>query len=178
MQRPVLPIVVGTVLLIAGAVVPLSHALAADRIAVFEFELIDTSLEGEVDGPRADQQRRLVALGGQLRQALAGRRDTTVIDIAPAASDIAAAAPLNRCGDCVADIAAPLGADLAVLGTVQKVSNLILNINVYLWDAKSRSERYRASVDIRGNTDTSWSRGLSYLIRNRLMPALDKFAVR
>jgi hypothetical protein len=27
------------------------------------------------------------------------------------------------------------------------------------------------SVDIRGNTDESWSRGLSYLLRNRLHPS-------
>jgi hypothetical protein len=27
------------------------------------------------------------------------------------------------------------------------------------------------SVDIRGNTDESWSRGLSYLLRDRLHPA-------
>jgi hypothetical protein len=25
------------------------------------------------------------------------------------------------------------------------------------------------SVDIRGNTDESWSRGISYLVRNRLL---------
>jgi hypothetical protein len=48
---------------------------------------------------------------------------------------------------------------------VQKVSSLILNINLEV-----RSEtgvlRYRGSVDIRGNTDESWLRGARRLAEN------------
>ena len=54
-------------------------------------------------------------------------------------------------------------------GTVQKVSNLILNINVYIREARRPNRVTAYSVDIRGNTDESWSRGLSYLVRNRLL---------
>jgi hypothetical protein len=42
----------------------------AQRVAVFDFELIDTSLQGEVNGSRADEQDRLTRLGDQLRQRL------------------------------------------------------------------------------------------------------------
>jgi hypothetical protein len=52
---------------------------------------------------------------------------------------------------------------------VQKVSNLILNINIYLRDARDDRMLQAMSADIRGNTDESWSRGLSYLIRNKLL---------
>ena len=38
--------------------------------AVFDFELIDTSLEGEVSGQRADEQRRLKLISDQLRRQL------------------------------------------------------------------------------------------------------------
>jgi Protein of unknown function (DUF2380) len=49
---------------------------------------------------------------------------------------------------------------------VQKVSNLILNINVYMEDAESGKMKFARSIDIRGNTDESWRRGLDYLLRN------------
>jgi hypothetical protein len=52
---------------------------------------------------------------------------------------------------------------------VQKVSNLILNINVYMRDAESGRMTFARSVDIRGNTDESWQRGLDYLLRNYLL---------
>jgi hypothetical protein len=42
-----------------------------------------------------------------------------------------------------------VGADLAAWGTVQKVSNLILNINVYMEDAHAKEMVFVKSVDIR-----------------------------
>jgi hypothetical protein len=62
-----------------------------------------------------------------------------------------------------------VGANWAAWGTVQKVSNLILNINVYMEDAESGKMKFARSVDIRGNTDESWRRGLDYLLRNYLL---------
>ena len=153
-------------------------ALPADaaRLAVFDFELIDTSLEGEMQGERADQQQRLAMISDRLRQMLAEKGGYEIADIAPVAGDIAKAGLLRGCNGCAADIARLLGAKLALTGTVQKVSNLILNINVYVWDTKSGKERFRTSVDIRGNTDESWSHGISYLVRNNLLEPLAKIA--
>ena len=48
---------------------------------------------------------------------------------------------------------------------VQKVSNLILNINVEV-RSEAGATRYRGSVDIRGNTDESWLRGVRRLAEN------------
>ena len=61
-----------------------------------------------------------------------------------------------------------MGADLAAWGTVQKVSNLILNINVYMEDVHAKEMVFVKTVDIRGNTDESWQRGLDYLLRHYL----------
>jgi Protein of unknown function (DUF2380) len=49
---------------------------------------------------------------------------------------------------------------------VQKVSNLILNINVYVKDAVSGKQEFVKSVDIRGDNDEAWPRGLDYMLRN------------
>jgi hypothetical protein len=58
---------------------------------------------------------------------------------------------------------------MAAWGTVQKVSNLILNINVYIRDAETAKLTFSRSVDIRGNNDVSWQRGLDYLLRHYLL---------
>ena len=54
---------------------------------------------------------------------------------------------------------------------VQKVSDLILNINVYMADVAAKKMAFVHSVDIRGDTDESWTRGITYLVKNYLLPA-------
>jgi hypothetical protein len=138
------------------------------KAAVFDFELLDTSLQGEVNGPRADEQRRLKEVTEGLRKALAETGRFVVLDIAPV--DAAAhASNLQACGGCDVEFARRLGADLAVTGLVQKVSALILNMNIYLRDAHTGQLITAMSADFRSNTDESWSRTLSYLLRNRLL---------
>jgi hypothetical protein len=138
------------------------------KIAVFDFELVDTSLQGEVDGPRADEQRRLREAGDQLRKALAESGKFVVLDIAPVLA-AAHASNLQACGGCDVKYAQQLGADLAITGVVQKVSNLILSMNIYLRDTNTGRLVTAMSADFRGNTDESWSRTTSYLLRNRLL---------
>jgi hypothetical protein len=50
-----------------------------------------------------------------------------------------------------------------------RANNLILNINVYIEDARQKKMEFVKSVDIRGNTDESWQRGLDYMLRHYLL---------
>ena len=146
-------------------------ALAAPtRVAVFEFELIDTSLEGAVNGPRADEQRRLSGLAEELRKRLAASGRYAPVDLSPVAEE-ARASNLQACGGCDVSLARRAGAELAVTGTVQKISNLILSMNIYIRDAADGHLVRQMSADFRGNTDESWSRALDWLLRNRLLAA-------
>lgn len=156
---------------LALCMLPAAPAMAASAIpvAVFDFELLDTSLEGEVGGPRADEQQRLLLISDKLRRQLEASGRYRVVALDAAAERIEAAGHLHGCNGCEAKIARDLGAEQAMTGTVQKVSNLILNINLYVRDAATGKRLRAVSVDIRGNTDESWSRGLSYLVRNRLL---------
>jgi hypothetical protein len=138
------------------------------KLAVFDFELIDTSLQGEMSGPRADEHDRLMRAGDQLRKGLSDSGRFQIVDIAPV-NTAAHGSNLQACGGCDVQFAQQLGADLFIIGLVQKVSNLILNINVYLRDAHSGQIVAAASTDMRGNTDESWSRAVNYLLRERLL---------
>jgi hypothetical protein len=155
-------------LVIAGALALLSGEAAAQRVAVFDFELIDTSLEGETGGVRADEQARLVRVSDQLRQRLAESGRFTVLDIAPITHE-ARASNLQACGGCDVDLAKRIGAELAITATVQKVSNLILNMSIYVRDVSSGATITVMNADMRGNTDESWRRTLDWLVRNRLL---------
>jgi hypothetical protein len=155
-------------LALAALVMPLAARAAAQKVAVFEFELIDTSLEGEINGPRPDEQRRLSRLADTLRSTLAASGRYEVIDITPVAAE-ARSKNLQACGNCAGQLAAAVGAELAITGTVQKVSNLILNMNIYIRDVRSNSLIRQMSADFRGNTDESWSHALDWLVRNRLL---------
>ncbi len=137
------------------------------KLAVFEFELIDTSLQGEFYGSRSEQER-LVRAGDQLRKQLAESGKFRLLDIAPV-NAAAHGSNLQACGGCDVRFAGELGADLAMTGVVQKVSNLILNMNIYLRDVHTGKLVAAMSVDMRGNTDESWSRAVTYLVHNRLL---------
>jgi hypothetical protein len=156
-------------LVFALAVIPFAAGQAEPaRMAVFDLELVDTSLEGEMNGASEVESRRLAMLSERLRAALAASGRYELVDIAPV-RDEAGQQNLQSCGGCDRRMAAELGADLAVTGFVQKVSNLILNINLYVRDVESGRLVEGYSADIRSNTDESWTRGLDWLLENRLL---------
>jgi hypothetical protein len=158
--------VVFTLLILTGSA-PL-RAAEPPRLAVFDLEMIDNSLDGQMYGTRTDERDRLSRTGDQLRKELGESGKFQILDISP----VNAAAHQNNlqaCGGCDVKLAQQLGADLEMTGTVQKVSNLILNINLYMRDVRTGRLVAAGSADMRGNTDESWSRATRYLIRERLL---------
>jgi hypothetical protein len=143
-------------------------ATEPQRLAVFDFEMIDTSLPGQFYGSSTDERERLLKVGEQLRKELGESGNFQILDISPV-NAAAHQSNLQACGGCDVKLAQQLNADLEITGVVQKVSNLILNINVYLRDVHTGRLVAVASVDMRGNTDESWSRATRYLIRERLL---------
>jgi Protein of unknown function (DUF2380) len=89
------------------------------------------------------------------------------VDAAPLQSKLSVSS-IRGCNGCELDLARQLGAQQLAYGWVQKVSNLILNINLIVEDVATGRQLRAESVDIRGNTDESWSRGLRYLLNERM----------
>ena len=59
-----------------------------------------------------------------------------------------------------------LNTDRVLTGWVQKTSNLILNINIQIRDVRTEKIVLNKSVDIRGNNDDTWRRGVRYMVRS------------
>jgi hypothetical protein len=138
-------------------------AAAVKRVAFFGFELINTSIEST----RPEEVRRIHMLDESFTHKLSNSGRFEIPPIPDDLRDRIAAGPgIANCNGCQRDYAQKLDADLAAWGTVQKVSNLILNINLYVEDEHSGELKFVKSVDIRGNTDESWKRGVDYILRN------------
>ena len=67
-----------------------------------------------------------------------------MVSTEPVKVDIAKGAELCKCGGC----ARKLGADVAITGEIQKVSNVILNINVYVKDLRGGRPEKAYAVDV------------------------------
>jgi Protein of unknown function (DUF2380) len=144
-------------------------ASAAPKAAIFPFELIDVSIEGELGGRRTDETRRLALVTEELRQLAARDGGYALADLSGLEAEIERAAPLHKCGGCEVNIARRAGADIAITGAVRKVSSLILGLSIQVRDVTTGRLTRIVQADIRGNTDESWIRGIRWLVANRLL---------
>jgi hypothetical protein len=138
-------------------------------LALMDFELIDEMRTFSSDEARREVDRRIVLISAELAKELESRRMYRVLDPAPAAQLIErlkASYELRACNGCEVDIGKALGAERIALCWVQKVSNLILNINMEVRSVATGETVYAKSVDIRGNTDETWLRGTRRLVDN------------
>ena len=134
-----------------------------------DFELIDEMRSFSTEQARREVDRRLVLITTELSKELEGRGMYRVLDRTPAEQLIEwlkASHELRACNGCEIDIGKALGAERIALCWVQKVSNLILNINVEVRSVATGETLYVKSVDIRGNTDETWLRGVRRLVEN------------
>ena len=79
---------------------------------------------------------------------------------------------LHQCNGCERDIGGTLDADWVLVGWVQLVSNLIINLNVVVFDVASGNSVGKAFVDLRGNTDRSWRHATEFLLDDILLDRL------
>src|SRR5262245_9977388 len=121
----------------AGLVSATATASAGPKVAIFPFELLDVSLTGQYIGPQADETQRLALATEELRKLAARDAGYEVLDLSELAAEIARAAPLHQCGGCEIGLARRVGAEIAITGTVRKVSNLVLEAHLFVIDVAS-----------------------------------------
>jgi uncharacterized protein DUF2380 len=156
----------GAAVLLAVAMSLAASQQPLKRLLMLDFELID---EQKDVVPFPEKEARLAMASQRLREALIKEELYNVIDSAPVAQLIRTEAERQSmlgCNGCEVDIARQAGADRILLAWVQKVSNLILNVNIEVRDAKTGKAVLVKSVDLRGNTDQSWQRGIDSMVRD------------
>lgn len=138
------------------------------KLVMLEFELIDDTLD---EAAKPAQKQRLERINQELRRLFIENKLYDVVDNTPAAAlieKLKGSYELRDCNGCDVEIGQALGADRVMTAWVQKVSNLILNINIQIRDVQSGNVVLNKSVDIRSNTDDSWLRGIRYMVRSMI----------
>lgn len=153
--------IIALVTLVLAAFAAASPASA--RTLVLDLELEDSSGEP----PAADHAERLKRVSAKLRHAL-DAKGYDVIDDAATAQLVPPGTAIRSCNGCELDIARTAGADLVVYGIVRKISSLILWIGLVVEDVATGRVVTTARGDIRGDNETSWSRGVGWLVDHRL----------
>ena len=128
---------------------------------MLDFEIEDDTVAQGGVSDTAGQERRLQLVADILRADLGQRGQLQVVDNTLSRELIArtrALQPLHECNGCEIEIARALDADLVLVGWVQKVSNLILNVNAGVKDVRTGHTLLIRSVDMQGNNDASWER--------------------
>jgi len=137
------------------------------KIAVFEFELEDFSAAGQAKS--VPETSYLAQATDEAEQQLRASGRYTVIDAVH--SDISAAKGqgLRNCGGCEAPIALSLGADEALIGVVTKISMTEYTVRFRVSNAQNGEMISTYSTDLRMGADYSWSRGVRWLMQNRML---------
>lgn len=118
----------------------------------------------------AAERARIAALGKTFKAMLEASGRYAFVPVSAAAqAKIDDGPTVGACGGCEYAYGQRFGGQGVSWLVVQKVSNLILNINVYMGDVATQKLTFVHSVDIRGNTDESWAHGVKYLVKNYLL---------
>lgn len=165
-------------LLVSGAVLLLNASLPAGAqqtappplktggtVAFLGLTFLDTSTEGAYNGPRKDEADRTRMLEALVKDRFQ-KEGLKLSDLTPIADELERTVNPSNCYGCEVRMAAKIKADYVVTGLVQKVSNLILSMNLVMREVPSGKIVRARSVDIRSNTDDSWQRGMRYILKN------------
>lgn len=143
-------------------------AVAATKAAVFPFDFHDTGQDAEfVPQNNPEDLRRLKLVEEELKSLMqkSGRYD--VVDLTAHAKEIEDASPFHKCDGCEVPIAKEAGAEIAVTGYVDKLSDALISLRIVERNAETGELTKTMQAQINGNTDELWLHGVGYLWRNR-----------
>jgi hypothetical protein len=138
-------------------------------VAVFDMSFVNFGQEVEFGAKNEVEYARIAMLSAYLRALLEGSGRYRLIDTAPLADQIKLHGDVFSCNACEAMLARQVGAGRSITGSVQKLSALVQTVILRERDTGTEEIVALYQTDIRGNTDEAWRRGLSWLIRNRLL---------
>lgn len=143
-------------LIMAAGTLPAPLWAAAPTVLLLPFSFFDTS--GEPRDQTTDHSRRVAAitqeLGGKLEHSGLFRTVVPAADSAPCPAGDAT---------CLLGQARQAGADLILTGAVQKVSTMMIQLWVGVFDAADGKRVFFRQLNFRGDNDEAWHRATAFL---------------
>lgn len=134
------------------------------KIAVFPFELDDFSAASQA-GSTPNEAKYLFDSTEEAKRLLKQSGRYLPIDTGSAGREH----DFRDCNGCEAATAAKLGSDQSFIGVVTKISMTEYTVRIEVRDALSGKIVANLSTDLRIGADYSWSRGVRWLIENRML---------
>lgn len=128
--------------------------------------MLDSSLQTAELGQDPAEVERLEMLNTMVANRFA-EEGFELMDLNPVQTDLDRVVNPAKCYGCDTRMAMKLGAEFSTVGDFQKVSSLILTINLQMRAPDTGALVRGGVVDIRGNTDDSWTRRMRYILNNR-----------
>lgn len=138
------------------------------RVAFFGVAFIDSSLEGELRGGPSDEEVARIDMIEQHLDAALRQRGLVLADLAPVEGELVRTRNPAQCNGCELRMARQVDARYAVVAEVQKISNLLMKMNIQIRDAQTGAVVRGRIADFRANTDQSWMRAMDNLLRNAI----------
>ncbi|RZN25405.1 DUF3280 domain-containing protein [Bradyrhizobium sp. Leo121] len=144
-------------------------ASAPIALAVFDFELEDTTAAAQASGVAASDAAQLADATNGVRELLAQSGRYRVIESSGTNAEAVKTHTLRDCGGCEAGIALKLGADQSLIGVVRRVSRTEYTIGFQVRDIRTGAVVSRADSGLRMGADYSWRRGAVRLVKDHLL---------
>jgi uncharacterized protein DUF2380 len=166
--RGISPLAVGLCVALLSLAIASAQADEAVRIAVLSTELQNDHAQW---APTTDAERqRLMKIEETFKSMLEASGKYKFATVSPTTQErIKNAQKMGRCGGCEIQYGKELGVSQVAWIEVQKVSELILNINVYIASVDAGQLSFVKSVDLRGNTDESWQHSIKFLVKRYIL---------
>jgi len=129
------------------------------KIAVFEFELENTSPTGKTWAETSDDSMTMKALTAQARKALEASGRYEIVDTSGVDSAEVKDRSLRNCHGCDADIAKKIGADQSIIGVISRAGQTEYYVSLRITDAVRHEVVYRHMSFYIGS-ETGWSSGM------------------
>jgi len=139
------------------------------KLAIFDFELEDSSAGASPAGETSSDTVHLTSVTSEVRQLFTQSGRYNVIDVGPTGAAVVKGHMLHECDGCAAALALKLGADQSFVGVVRRVSRTEYTVRFQIRDARTGAVVSDEDSGLRMGANYSWSRGAVRLIKDRLL---------
>jgi opacity protein-like surface antigen len=140
------------------------------KIAVFDFELEDSSAAASMTGRNTSSAAIMDKVSSEARSRLAQSGRYIVIDASKADAKPVLDKTVRDCGGCEAGIALQLGAEQSLVGIVNKVSMTDYYVTIRIRDSHTGKVIDQESANFAGGDD-GWAAGVAMLIKHQVLAA-------
>jgi hypothetical protein len=141
------------------------------KIAVFDFELRDTSAGGGIIEADAIDIENLKKSTEEARRMLSASGRYSLINTGTIAGEIASAGGIQNCNGCDGPLAKKLGADQSMVGVVTRLNRTEYTLQILVRDAQSGAVVSSDFTGLRMGANYAWPRGVKWLMANKILPA-------